>query len=189
MAEKSIIGSVLQEAGIITIEKRRCVCGVCNATGRIDTLNIKHKPDCTAYQAVKTFIESLQDGSNLIPRVEDPIELDTMLPYYAEASSEEYAVADGIATCIFAAATKKDREKLRKRIEQFEPACMQRPDIIEAVMQNGLESPTDRVNFRSWLIFTKVWERRISLLEAQHYELEVEFGEMIEMFNHAFRVC
>lgn len=188
MAEKSIIGSVLQEAGIITIDKRRCVCGVCNATGRIDTLNIKHKPDCTAYQAVKTFIESLQDGSNLIPRVEDPIELDTMLPYYAEATSEEYAVADGIATCLFAAATRKDREQLKNRIQQFEPACMQRPDIIEAVMANGLESPTDRVNFRSFLIFVKVFERKISLLEAQHFEMECEATDMYELFDHAFKV-
>lgn len=53
MAKVSLIGSVLKEAGIITIDGRRCVCGSCKATGRIDTLEIKHKKDCTAYIAVK----------------------------------------------------------------------------------------------------------------------------------------
>ena len=188
MATVSLIGSVLKEAGIITIEGKRCVCGSCKATGRIDTLQIKHKKDCTAYTAVKSFIESLHDDENILPRVEHPIELDAMLPYYAELTSEEYAVADGLATMLFAAATKKERESLKKRIEDFEATTQERPDLIEAVMVNGLESNTDRINFRNWLVFMKVHNRELSRLEAEHYEMECKGTEMQELFDRALRV-
>lgn len=188
MAKVSLIGSVLKEAGIITIDGRRCVCGSCKATGRIDTLEIKHKKDCTAYIAVKTFIDTLHADENIIPRVELPIELDAMLPYYAELTSEEYAVADGIATMLFAAATKTEREKLKKRITKFEETTNERPDLLEAVMVSGLESNTDRVNFRNWLVFMKVHNRNLSRLEAEHYEMECKATEMQELFDRAFRV-
>ena len=188
MSKVSLIGSVLKEAGIITIEGRRCVCGSCKATGRIDTLEIKHKKDCTAYTAVKTFIDTLHDDENILPRVEHPIELDAMLPYYAELTSEEYSVADGIATMLFAAATRKEREKLKKRITDFEETTKERPDLIEAVMVNGLESNTDRVNFRNWLVFMKVYNRDLSRLEAEHYEMECKGTEMQELFDRAFRL-
>jgi hypothetical protein len=111
-----------------------------------------------------------------------------MLPYYAELTGEEYAVADGLATAIFASASRADREKLKKRIEQFDPATQQRPDLIEAVMVNGLETNTDRINFRNWLIFTKVYERNLSRIEAEHYEMECQGTEMQELFDRAFRL-
>ena len=188
MAKVSLIGSVLKEAGIITIDGRRCVCGSCKATGRIDTLAIKHKKDCTAYTAVKTFIDTLHADENIIPRVEHPIELDAMLPYYAELTSEEYSVADGIATLIFATATRSEREKLKKKIVEFEESTQERPDLLEAVMVNGLESNTDRINFRNWLVFMKVYNRELSRLEAEHYEMECKGTEMQELFDRAFRV-
>lgn len=188
MANISIIGSVLKEAGIITIDGNRCVCGSCKATGRKETLNIRHAKDCVATQAVKSFIDSLAEDGKILPRVEHPIELDTMLPYYAEATSEEYTVADAIATAIFASATKGEREKLRKRIEQYEPATNARKDLVDFIIQNGLETNVDRVNFRNWLIYVKIWERKISLLEAEHYELECDKTRMDELFQHAFGI-
>ena len=38
---------------------------------------------------------------------------------------------------------------------------------------------------KNWLIFRKVWERKISLLEAQHYEMECEANDMNELFREA----
>ena len=111
-----------------------------------------------------------------------------MLPYYAELTSEEYAVADGIATMLFAAATKTEREKLKKKITKFEETTNERPDLLEAVMVNGLESNADRVNFRNWLVFMKVHNRNLSRLEAEHYEMECKATEMQELFDRAFRV-
>ena len=188
MANKSIIGSVLLEAGIISLNKNRCVCGCCKATGRAETLEIRHKKDCTAATAVKAFIENLHDDEHILPRVENPIELNVMLPYLSELSKEEYTVADAVATALFAAATERERDKLWKKVADFEHTCNDRPEIREHVIKKGLETNVDRVNFRNWLVFMKVYERKISLLEAQHYELEVEGNEMHDMFAHAFGV-
>ena len=120
MAKKSTIGSVLLDAGIITIAKDRCVCSCCKATGRAETLAIKHKPECTASQAVASFIEKLHEDGHILPRVENPIELNVMLPYYAEIGKDEYNAADVIATSLFAAATKDEREELWKKVETYE---------------------------------------------------------------------
>ena len=188
MAKKSTVGSVLLDAGIITISKDRCICSCCNATGRAETLAIKHKDDCTAAQAVSSFIEHLQDDDHILPRVENPIELNTMLPYYSELGKSEYTVADAIATAMFAAATKAERVKLWKKVLDYEQSCGEFQDIKEAVLNTGLESNVDRINFRSWLIFQHVWYRKMSLLEAQHYELECEANDMNEMFTNAFNI-
>ena len=66
MAKRSTVGSVLLDAGILTLNKDRCVCGCCKATGRAETLEIKHKKDCTAYQAVKSFIDQLHDDDHIL---------------------------------------------------------------------------------------------------------------------------
>ena len=188
MANKSTIGSVLLEAGLITINQDRCQCGVCKATGRAETLEIRHKKDCTAYQAVKTFIDHLHDNEHILPRVENPIELNVMLPYYAELTKEEFTVAEAISTALFAAATQRDREKLWKKVTEFDPSCEERPEVKDFVFKKGLETNVDRINFRNWLVFMKVYDRKLSLLEAQHYELECEGTQMHEMFTHAFNI-
>jgi len=188
MANKSTIGQVLLDAGIITINKDRCICGVCKATGRAATLEIRHKKDCTAATTVRAFIENLHNEEHILPRVENPIELNVMLPYLSETSKEEYAIADAVATSLFAAATEKERDKLWQKAANFEATCNTRPEIREHVIKRGLETNVDRVNFRNWLIFIKVYERKISLLEAQHYELEVEGNEMHELFTQAFGI-
>ena len=188
MANKSTIGSVLLDAGIVTINGKRCICGVCKATGRAETLEIKHKKDCTAATAVKAFIYNLHEDEHILPRVENPIELNVMLPYLSELSREEYTVADAVATSLFAAATEREREKFWKKAVDFEHTCNTRPEIKDFVVKKGLESNVDRVNFRNWLIFMHVFERKISLLEAQHYELEVEGTEMHDMFAKAFGI-
>ncbi len=188
MANKSTIGSVLLDAGIIVISGKRCVCNCCKATGRAETLEIKHKKECTASTAVRNLIETLHDDDKFTPQVEKPIELDMMLPYYAELTKEEYTVADAVATAIFASATPQEREKFKKKIMEFEPTCEERPDLIATVMKKGLETNTDRINFRNWLVFKKVSEREMAKIEARHYELECEATQMQELFDHALRV-
>ena len=186
MAKKSTIGSVLLDAGIITISKDRCVCGCCKATGRAETLAIRHKAGCVAAQAVSSFIDQLHEDEHILPRVENPIELDVMLPYLADCSKEEFTVAEGLATNMFATVIKADRERLWEKVLQFEPSCKDWPDIKQHVVNKGLETNVDRINFRNWLVFQHIWYRKISLLEAQHYELECEESDMRAAFAEAF---
>ena len=188
MAKKSTIGSVLLDAGIITISKDRCVCGCCKATGRAETLAIRHKPDCTAAQAVSSFIDQLHEDEHILPRVENPIELNTMLPYYSEIGKDEYTAAEALATSMFAAATKAERKELWQKVLKYEASCKGWPNIKDAIIERGLDTNVDRLNMKNWLIFRKVWERKISLLEAQHYEMECEANDMNEMFTHAFSI-
>lgn len=188
MTKKSTVGIVLLDAGLLTIKKDRCICNCCKATGRAETLSIKHKPECTASQAVKSFIDHLQKDDHILPRVENPIELNVMLPYYSEITREEYTVAEALATSMFAAATKGERTELWKRIVEFDQSCSGWPDIKDAVIKNGLETNVDRLNFRNWLVYRKVWERNISRLEARHYEMECEANEMNAMFADVFGV-
>lgn len=188
MSKKSTIGIVLLDAGIITINKDRCICGCCKATGRAETLSIRHKPDCTASQAVRSFIEQLHDDDHILPRVENPIELNVMLPYYSEIGKDEYTAAEVIATSMFAAATQEERAKLWPKVLTYEPSCKGWSNIKDAIIKNGLETNVDRLNMKNWLIFRKVWERNIARLEAQHYEMECEANDMNEMFRQAFGV-
>jgi len=188
MANRNTIGSVLKDAGVLTIKGDRCQCKVCKATGRAETLIVKHKPDCYAFQAVSSFIDKLHDDEFILPEVESPIDLGVMLPYYADVTREEFEAADAVATAMFAAATEKDRQALVKRVLKYEPACNSRHDLLDAVVKCGLETNSNRLDFRSWLIFMHAHERSISRLEAEHYEMECEATEVQDLFDRTFHV-
>lgn len=188
MSNQNTIGAVLKSAGLITISGNRCKCTRCGATGRADTLNIKHKDDCSAFETVVAFMENLKDDKELIPDINlaYPIELNTMLPYYAELTKEEMEEAESLATAMFAEATKEGRNKLLPRLYKFEPS-LSKEKLMIGVLKKGLETNTDRINFRNFLAFIKVHTRDVNKLKTELFELDVEGKEMRDTFYYAFK--
>ena len=113
------------------------------------------------------------------------MEFSDVLPYYQELTRDEINEAEALATQMFAAATPQTRQQLKQRFERYEPT-LKGDHIISHLMTTGLDTNTDRINFRHYLVFCKAQERIMTSLQAEEYQADLDGRNMQDSFDNLF---
>ena len=193
MTQKQLVDIILANTGQISIDDTEAKCKVCASTGSYERVapgitvpNIEHKKRCVAVLAVKDLLKQIK-GSNFILEVENLIPYEEIEDYEAEISSTDYKDIEELTNAVFAAATEEDRKKLYPRLAAYDNHDASSA-VLERIAVHGIETPTERENLKSFLIYLKAHQSTVDDFMQHAIEMENERNYMARLFDQAFPI-
>lgn len=178
--------------GLNKVKENTAKCCSCGASCEVERVapgitqaNIRHKKTCAAFNMVKAFMESLHGDEDFIPKVENLIDPSLLMEYYEDISRTELEDIEKLTNDMFAAATLEERKKLINKLAVYDNHDVSTP-ILSRIVEKGLETPQDRVNFKHFLVYLKSHQRSVEDFMEHAFSMECERNEMSHKFDRAF---
>ena len=193
MKQEQLIDIILAKTGQLTIDGKECRCKICNGHGKVETVapgfivpSVDHTRRCAAACAVKDFLHDLK-GANFLLEVENLVPYDEIEEYEEELSPAELKEIEKLTNDIFIAATEKELKKLYPRIAEYDNHDVSSP-VLARIAKHGIETPTERENLKSFLIYLKAHQGTVDDFMLRAMEIENERVHMAHLFDQAFPV-
>ena len=183
---------MLALTGGISIKDNTATCRCCGAACEVERVapgvtlaDIHHKKSCSLLNMVKSFLESLRSAEDFIPKVENLIPAEYVSDFYADMTKAELQDIESLTNDIFAASSEKERMKLEPRLVAYDNHDVSTP-ILQRILKQGLNTPQDRANFKTFLVYLKSHQRAVEDFMLHAMSMEQERNEMSHLFSKVF---
>ena len=189
MTKTEFIKLMNEDTGIIeTTPEGKSICTVCQGTGNRYESSVTHEKDCRFAQAVAIVAGDIP--ATFILGVENQLTVHTMLTYLTELTNSELDILDRLTTELLRSESPKTRDALIYKIGDW--CGTAKPELLRAIITNGLTDDKERVLFRNYLIFEKATSTKLRKLNKDITEAlddrEKTESQFFSLFNKKYNL-
>ena len=193
MTSNQLADLVLYHTGHIVVTDTEAKCKVCEGTGPVEHPapgftypNVQHKRRCSGLLCIKEFLHDAK-GANFLLEVENLVPSEEIEEYEEMLTPTDLQEIEKLTNAVFMAASKEDLEKVAKKLAEYDNHDGSSAPL-HRIMQHGIETPTERENLKSFLIYLRAHKETVDDFMMHAMEMEQERTYMAHLFDQAFPV-